>query len=120
MYLHASIISAVQVLTGQIDAEILVGLSAEELARCGWTNFTVSVDGPTLRRVSLFNVDGSSLYFTKSLVSRLHLMFHNVPLASDDRRQENDKIRDYKKAECERGLKNLASTDMVSEAIQAI
>ena len=54
-----------QVLTGQIDAEILVSLSAEELA-------------------------------------------------SDDRRQENDKIRDYKKSECERGLKNLASTDMVS------
>ena len=33
-------------------------------------------------------------------------------LASDDRRQTNDKIRDHMKAECERGQASLASTDM--------
>lgn len=64
IYWLSFLVMSYQVLSGQIDAEILVGLSAEELA-------------------------------------------------SDDRRQENDKIRDYKKAECERGLKNVASTDMV-------
>ena len=52
-----------KVLTGQIDAEILVNLSAEELA-------------------------------------------------SDDRRQENDKIRVHLTSEAVRGLKNQASTDM--------
>mmetsp|Transcript_8328 Transcript_8328/g.17810 ORF Transcript_8328/g.17810 Transcript_8328/m.17810 type:complete len:315 (+) Transcript_8328:22-966(+) len=33
-------------------------------------------------------------------------------LASDDRRQQNDKIRDIMKRECERGNTNQASTDM--------
>ena len=52
-----------QVLTGDIDADILVDLSAEELA-------------------------------------------------SNERRQQNDKIRDAMKAECVRGQKKMASTDM--------
>lgn len=33
-------------------------------------------------------------------------------IASSDRKQDNDKIRDYKKKECERGLTGQASTDM--------
>jgi transcription elongation factor S-II len=46
------------------------------------------------------------------LPAELLVNLSSEELASDGRRQDNEKIRDYMKKECERGQQATASTDM--------